>query len=529
MTVPLVAGQTFDGLVAKAVERFLQSAIVVDDLAFLPSTSGPTTLRTPPAAAETLAAIEELEEAATDRRDEEPTEPANTPLNAKLIVDAFAERGVVCGVLRPSQDEQDEVRRIAPGAIRRSDLVILDWHLNADDGEAAIELLEDVIREAGEAMRLVAIYTGDPNLPRIAAKLIDRLGATRIDDVSVEVGPVRIVAIGKADEDSTPVEGTASESELPDRLVKLFANLADGLVRSASLSALAALRGATYRLLAGLGHDIDVGYVGQRALVFPSSQAEDDLLGMLVSELRAIVEDDMDTRGGVDAEAVALWLRREADAGRGGAFPPEVLAAAVEANLFNTESLQALKASHPQLNDLRKPRKGATHHITADTSSATEADERFAMRMTLKLIYDRPERFLSLGTIVRANNGTYHLCVQPICDSLRIDGRKRYPFVPLTAVSSQFNYVVEDDGNTVRLCLSHTPSEIRHWTFRADQQVRAVVAKGDPPVFVTTSGAEFRWIAQLNEGHAQRAAQELGVQQSRIGLAESDWLRRMSE
>ena len=218
------------------------------------------------------------------------------------------------------------MRRIASTVIRRSDLIVLDWHLHGDDGEATVELLEDVVRDADGAMRLVAIYTGEPDRSRVARKLVQRLGAIPLDDVRVDIGPLRIVVIGKgdADDDSSSPEAVPEE-HLPARLVAHFCDLADGLVRTAALSALAALRGATYRLLTELGPEIDLGYVGQRASVFPSAEAEDHLFAMLVAGLRAVVEDDMATRACTDSHAVALWLARESAQGRGAKLPPDLL------------------------------------------------------------------------------------------------------------------------------------------------------------------------------------------------------------
>jgi hypothetical protein len=198
----------------------------------------------------------------------------------------------------------------------------------------------------------------------------------------------------------------------------------------------------------------------------------------------------------------------------------------VEADVFNGSARDALKQQHPELSALR-PKNDLTHHVTSQDHNATVADERFAMRMTLRTAYERPERVLSLGTVVAGPTGSFWLCVQPACDSVRIkDGKRRYPFVPLTVNPASFDLIVEDHGAAIRLKLSRKPSEIRHWTFSADKHVRAVVASGNPPCFRTTSRIGFRWIAQLNESHAVRAAQDVGAEQSRIGLAESDWLRR---
>jgi hypothetical protein len=151
------------------------------------------------------------------------------------------------------------------------------------------------------------------------------------------------------------------------------------------------------------------------------------------------------------------------------------------------------------------------------------------MRMILRLVHERPERVLCLGTVVADPDGHYWLCIQPTCDSVRIkSGTRRFPFVPLATDAATFHFVFEDQGSVVRVRLSRKPSEIEHWTFKPTAAIRAVIASGDPRCFVTTSGRAFRWVAQLNEGNAQRAAHELGVEQSRVGLAESDWLRQMS-
>jgi hypothetical protein len=55
------APSSFDELVARAVDGFLQSAVVVDDRAFLPETNEPTALQTPTAEALRLAETEQLD------------------------------------------------------------------------------------------------------------------------------------------------------------------------------------------------------------------------------------------------------------------------------------------------------------------------------------------------------------------------------------------------------------------------------------------------------------------------------------
>ena len=42
----------------------------------------------------------------------------------------------------------------------------------------------------------------------------------------------------------------------------------------------------------------------------------------------------------------------------------------------------------------------------------------------------------------------------------------------------------------------------------------------------TVDGIELTWIAQLKPAHAQRIAEALGRELTRVGLDESEWLRR---
>jgi hypothetical protein len=93
---------------------------------------------------------------------------------------------------------------------------------------------------------------------------------------------------------------------------------------------------------------------------------------MLVSGLRAVVEDDETTRACTDAHAVALWLAREAEQDRGAPFPPEALAAAVETDLFDPDSLSALKAAHPPLNTFSTKSARLTEQFAVNPEEACQ-------------------------------------------------------------------------------------------------------------------------------------------------------------
>ena len=169
---------SFDKRSLGVVTSFLQTAVILDDLAEmgLPSDNsipdGPTL------------SIPLVEPSPSDPPDEafDDNSPGissdlGSPLNAKEVIDGFAKEGLVCAVLRPDKTEPNnaaQFRQMVATAARRTDILVLDWRLgDFNEGEATLEVIEEVLKGDGNSnrMRLVAIYTGEPNLDVISEKV----------------------------------------------------------------------------------------------------------------------------------------------------------------------------------------------------------------------------------------------------------------------------------------------------------------------------------------------------------------------
>jgi hypothetical protein len=59
--------------------------------------------------------------------------------------------------------------------------------------------------------------------------------------------------------------------------------------------------------------------------------------------------------------------------------------------------------------------------------------------------------------------------------------------------------------------------------------VLAKAADGGELFFEDTNGKTYQWIDQLRASHAQRAVEKFASDLSRVGLTESEWLRRLDE
>ena len=140
-----------------------------------------------------------------------------------------------------------------------------------------------------------------------------------------------------------------------------------------------------------------------------------------------------------------------------------------------------------------------------------------------------------LGTIVsnatvKENSHTevYWICLQPVCDSVRLKSVRSFPLLPLTSVTDTNEHVILiEAGDEIRhLEAKYNPFLIRMFDFAPvlGEQVIAQVVNGKR-VFMSNDGTEFRWVAELKPAHAQRMAHRVAVEVARVGLVESEWGR----
>ena len=152
--------------------------------------------------------------------------------------------------------------------------------------------------------------------------------------------------------------------------------------------------------------------------------------------------------------------------------------------------------------------------------------------MHVKTQYGGPPPTLTLGTIL-CTDSTYWICLQPKCDSVRIDGPTAFPMVPMTTVTNQresFEIIVPHGDSWVLLAVPRKPAEIRMFMFESNdpskKQVTAI--QNDQSIWTINpiKSPSFEWVAQLKDEHAQRIANEIGGSFSRVGVNESEWVRR---
>ena len=187
-------------------------------------------------------------------------------------------------------------------------------------------------------------------------------------------------------------------------------------------------------------------------------------------------------------------------------------------------------------NETDRAHKWTNKIYAVDDTDATSIALRFAALVKSKSRYENPAPQLRLGVFVR-NSATdqFMLCMQPLCDSVRLTNATQFPFLPLISAEDKFDFVLEHLGTMYRLKLNLRIRDLQMVTFSPT---------ANPPGIVKASldGSENRWVfapsapdtpplwwaGELREGWAHKYANMFSDSVSRVGMDDSEWARRFA-
>ena len=481
-------------------------------------------------------------------QDTNGSSPDAEDLDAKTLVDGFAKKGIACAVLRP--DSEDDLTTQATMVAAFADIVVLDWVLDRDNGMKATRLIRKILgdRSDSERMRLIAIYTGESDLGMVAERAAEALSEhydgniNRPSHFVAQKGSVRVVVFGKEytrllREDTALSERIVRTSELPSQLISEFAEMTKGLLSNVAIAGLSEVRVQTHKLLARFSHTLDPAYLGHRLLLPNPSEAEDHVVAMLAAELESILEDGNVARQ-VGIDAICCWIKEmmAREAMRPESLPlnlsqsdesrQEILLRLLDGGFYDTEGVSLGRWQWEK----------ATHAFASKDNCADRSNRQFARMMHIKTRYGSSRPSLTLGTILFSESDgctTYWICLQPRCDSVRNRDPRAFPMVPLKHKKDQrcdFGIVVWHCNSWVLLSVPLSPSEINMFIFHPNDQPSGQVTatQGESSVWKmqTTDGLTFEWVAELKNEYAQRIANDFAGSLSRVGVNESEWVRR---
>ena len=499
-------------------------------------------------------------------------------LDLKALTDSFAEQGIICGTLIP-----DDHRRKKPGngctgnaLIERAckmaqtgDILIVDWFLRERESETTLRIVENVFKadkKEGGRTRLICIYTIEDGLQEICESVRDRLSKELDLQETGDESSIRLT-----NEDSAIVfinkggnNGAHSicERKLPERLIKEFAGLIDGLLPTFAANSIGALRRNTHFILKVFHSGLDPAYVGNRAISDPSDEMEDLLREILVSEFDNQIGLSKSTETYLSGQALELWL--QACSRIRGDFKIQVtphedpscdalitidedlIRRAASGEIFSFDRPVVIHGKKYKINEKRRLK--FTQALCCNDDAAKDIEEEFA-----RLVSNKHEAYggrnpepewrptMTLGTLVVSHHEEgrqFYMCVTRPCDLVRLRGEvKQVVLLRIEDESKRFNLVVRDKNETVvRLFMPREFSEMRIEKFKIDigtQRICGTFQK-DPEgnFFCFESESDhpgFRYFAQLRYLRALRDVSEVIKDSTSICISDSEWLRLMEK
>lgn len=538
MTEPTIASEPPQDP-RQVVESFLHSVVVLDDVLEM-SAVGEKRLAavsvseiTSPSYPERLSA--------TDDTDMSPDRGA--PLNVDVVVNAFADMGLVCSVLNPApfDDARESLgnpfpRRITKAAVR-ADIVVLDWKIRDSSGEITLDILRQILSDdcSSRRLRLIAIYTGEPNLCEIAESVKKTIQEFYMENElesehlsRLSKGPIRIVTLAKEGTISShsPSSGFSevTEVQLANTLVEEFVSMTSGLLPNVALAGIGTIRNKAHSILERFTQELDPAYLGHRLLLPYPPDAEGHLVEALASEILSVLQEG---RPGAQASIEAIGKR-----------------------LRDTRQMKWRDILQYGLDDpsVVLPHKKDTHNcygkkeiIKCGTGFFTDEreilDRRFAALLNLKSRYSQRMPRLTLGTIlyeIGNDSRHYFLCLQPKCDSIRLTCASGFPMLPLRQVQpgKSCDIIVEREKDQWEdFKITTKPSKLFIPRFAPGRNPPGeVLAKGESGgfYFEDVGGVKYWWAAEMKDEHAFRFAGQVASVLARPGPNDAEWLRRRS-
>jgi len=529
----------------KIAEDYIETIVFIDDEAEYPEEEKPKELTSP------------------GRKRKIESEPpkkhfTKRKLNAKEVTEVFSGKGMICCILKPGGDTASIVSEIRKSA-GRADVFVLDWDIKQDSGYAALEILYQIIHDDIEEntqnprIRLIIIYTGENVLHDIRDKVNEKLeelfsDVQKDNDFTFQKNHLRISIYAK-EGTGIPEEYKDREVSIPElaeKIVNEFTEITKGLVSNAALFSMSVLRQKTALIMANLGKSIDVPFLAHRAMLPNPEDADSQLVDIISSEIHSLLDNyEIGKKAGI--KPIKSWIDETNEQTK---FHCPVNQRIINKDIiFKWEK----RGIHKTSNDLssytvsntrwekfaKNPHKEIHKIFMTDEGESFNGNCKFAILTSIKKRYpDMPLPILSLGTIVAIQEGAndkMFFCLQPRCDSVCLKKHDVFfPFVPMEEIvgdDKNFDLVIEKEENVFsKFKFDLKPNSLIVYKFSVDGTDRIQAEKRNNHLYFRISnGTEIKFIAELKPQHAQRVANNFASKMSRVGLDESEWLRRNSD
>jgi len=534
-----------------AVRKFVVNAVVVDNQPVLNSKL----------VAQVAAALDEgMGEPVAGEVDDRPITDIinNHELNIQKVSDAFAEQDIACAFVFPDDDEIDDepkYKRIMAAATP-SDIVILDWFLKDGDSQLTKRVLKSIAeRDSSEKgrMRLICIYTAQPDIGEVARDAIAELREGGLDfseiceaDGNAKGNHHSLLVLNKQ-----AVAGT----ELPGKTLEALSKLADGLLPSFALAAVAAIRRNMHHIISRFPASLDDSFVANLLITDPPEDVTELIRELFVSECDAALGLERVADDYLNKKRINDWILVKKKPSKVEEYEldnkektkikinKDFVLALLEQGLAENK----VRLSNGTQHDFKdKKRNKISQALHGGKAKAREGEGQFARFVSLKRDTSANSKFteewrpsLTLGTIVRnLSSNKYFYCITPACDTIRLKGKKRsFVMIELEKPEGKPSLLVPVKDSVEKFRINTKPYCVRTFEFEGDESNGRIMANAivdeernktfifQTPVNGKRKPIKFEWLGEVRRNRANRDMAELNREWLRLGIKDSEYLR----
>lgn len=494
-------------------------------------------------------------------------------LNATKISSLFAKEKKICAFYDPdSASDIEDFKEIS----QKADIVILDWFIDLEEedsgsddddatdddirGKYTKEVISSIINKTdNNSLKLILVYTGETNLNEIVEEIavLDKTSILNEEHCEILIDNIKILVRAKSNNEDKPDERfkhilnlkdkVLNYSDLPNFILEEYTKMTAGLLSNFALLSLTTLRKNSNKILGLFDKTLDPAYISHQSLISNKEDANELIVELIKDAFGSLLKYG-NVNKFLDDTFLEDWIHANIVEKEKPVLKPdgqELGKTYVRDKKFVQSILKLSKLTNADMKKEYEALMGLTktgdfwinNHISffsdLPLEELLEINKKFAILTHHKSLYIPVTHVpsLSLGTVCKSSRG-YYVCIQQRCDSVRInqEEERRFLFIPLKEVegSKGFDFITPQG---LKLKVENKSFNLRTIKFNGDEDglVRAQLIKNEFYFIQKYKGEDdekFQWVFDLKDMHAQGIISNYSAQLSRVGLDESEWLRR---
>lgn len=549
LNIPLKDNVAWNEHIQGAVEKFLKTAVIIDNQPWI---------RMDPSAQEIqhegIKKSSGMDQEFPELETPEPVASSGEhDLDLRAISDVFSEKGIACAFVLPDDANKDNQQKLmrAINAAKVSDIVVIDWYLEAKSAALTLHILEEIAKSDSQEngrLRLICVYTGEPLNGAIFNDVIN--GFKKGGIVVNKVDDEEFCALSKSTIIVLRNKKELPASTLPDFLIQTFSRFANGLIPSFALAAIGAIRKNTHHMLTRFSSNLDPAYISNRLITNPPSDVAELMRELMVAEcdnalgLERIADDYLENKTithWLNFNATKLKFLTYSDKNNEVTIDREFIDSILK-NGINDNDFLHLNGS--KVNFPEKKRDLLSNCLTGNPDISKKCQNEFSKLVafrresngsTTRLMNPAWLPSLTTGTVIsyfdNAQQKKYLMCFTPACDTLRLSSPRPFVFLEGTIMSKKYNLVISSDYDSdIGVFFDKKNPIVRTFNFTPEAETQRVRALKKDKKYIFTDGTiEFEWVGEIRYSRAMSEMASIANNWMRIGIIDSEYLRLASK